>query len=498
MAKYQGDPVAFVREVIGEEPMPHQCEIMMAVAEGREVKVAVRSGQKTGKTKLVVWLALWFWASFPLARVFMTASTAPQVNRVLWAELRRTMLIAKRRGTDFGELPQNPERGLLAEDTRSIQGFTTRTIEAMAGLSGENMLFIGDEASSFEADMAQAIEGNTAGGARIIWISNPTRAEGPFYDCFFSRKAWWRIFHLSSEDLAKQNAERGIKVPGVATLSTIERWKEEYGEESPFYVVRARGDFVLDEQAKCISLHNILQAQARYEEAPEEGPLSIGVDPAGDKGEGDEWAFSIVRGFKLLGLYTFRGLTEDAAIAQALGFLKESRRGDETPQFVIDSEGPIGSAFYGRMRALGLHKEIHDPPNAFKVYGVKGSVPARRAPELYERVRDELWAGLAMWMKEGAITKDHKLEEELYAPGFEVSVLGKRKATHKDILREKLGRSPDRADSMCLAVWSPSPWVREEDPKLPNTEVNVGPGADTDNEGDGLDPYDGKGRMSPY
>jgi hypothetical protein len=443
---------------------------------------------------------MWFACCFPDSRVFMTASTAPQVNRVLWKELRQTLLTAqKHSGFVFGELPNNPERGLQVPGAGEILGFTTRTIEAMAGLSSKsgNQLFIGDEASAFERPMAEAIEGNTAGGGRIIWISNPTRAEGPFYDCFFHKKAWWETFHLSSEKLAKDLATAGKHVPGVASLATIDRWKEEYGEDSPFYLVRAKGDFVLDEAAKCISLHNILQAQARWEELPEIGPLSIGVDPAGDTGEGDEWAFSIVRGWKVLAVYTFRGLSEEAAIAQVLGFLKEYRKGDEIPTINIDAEGPIGSAFYGRMRALGLHKQIHDPPNSYECYGLKGSSPARRAPTLYERVRDELWAAMAEWIKLGGIPKDHKLEEELYAPGFSVTVLGKRKATHKDDLREKLGRSPDRADSLCLAVWSPSPWVRDEYAGQSVEEKNVGPTAGQE-EGLGLDPYEGGRAFDPY
>lgn len=501
MVRYQLDPVAFVKEQCGETPLAHQAEIMMAVARDPAAKVCVRSGQKQGKTKLVVWLAWWFWACFPKARVFMTASTAPQVNRVLWVELKHTARAARDNGCDFGEVPQNPERGVEAADGRTIQGFTTRTIEAMAGLSGGNMLFIGDEASSFEADMAQAIEGNTAGAARIIWISNPTRAEGPFYDAFHSKKRFWKTYHLNSEKLAEAVA-RGLapRIPGIATPEVIARWKEEYGEDSPFYLVRVRGEFVLNEQAKIISLHAIMQAQQRWTDSPESGPLSLGIDAAGDTGEGDEWSFALVRGFKLLALFTFRGLSEEAGIAHALDFVAQYRMKDEAVNVVIDAEGPIGSAFYGRMRALSLHKQIHDPPTAFECFGLKGSMPARREPQLYDRLRDEIWVGLAHWIKQGAIPPDSKLEEELYAPGWLVTVLGKRKATPKDLLREKLGRSPDRADSLGLAVWSPSAWVEERE-DLPTKERNAGPGAQTEDTDGGFDPYQGNvkgGGFSPW
>lgn len=501
MVRYQSDPVAFVREQIGEEPLDHQAEIMLAVAGSSTIKVAVRSGQKQGKTKLVIWLAWWFWSCFPNARVFMTADTAPQVNRVLWVELKSTARIAKKNGCDFGEIPQNPEKGIESLDGRTLQGFTTRTIEAMAGLSGANMLFIGDEASSFETNMAEAIEGNTAGAARIIWISNPTRAEGPFFDAFHTKKRFWKIYHLDSEVLAAKVAAGLVpRVPGIATPEVIAKWKEEYGEDSPFYLVRVKGNFLLNEQAKIISLHHILESQKRWEITPDnEGPLSMGVDAAGDSGEGDEWAFSIVRGLKQLGLYTFRGLSEEEGIAHAQNFLAEHRVGDETPRVVIDAEGPIGSAFYGRMRALSLHLQIHNPGLAFECVGLKGSMPARREPMLYERIRDELWVCCAQWIRGGgAIITDRNLEQELYAPGWGVDVKGKRKATHKDILREKLGRSPDRADSLTLATWAPSAWVPDH-ADLPREEKNVGPGADTDNDAnEGLDPYAGSRDFNPW
>ena len=61
-----------------------------------------------------------------------------------------------------------------------------------------------------------------------------------------------------------------------------------------------------------------MQAQERWTTAEESGPLSIGIDPAGDSGEGDEFAFAVVRGAKLLELLAFRGLTEDAAVHQTL------------------------------------------------------------------------------------------------------------------------------------------------------------------------------------
>jgi phage terminase large subunit len=487
---YQRDPVAFVREQLHEEPLPHQIQILESARDN--FKVAVRSGQKTGKTKLVIWLALWFYCSFPKARVFMIAAVAAQVKRVLWTELKNTLRHAKKQGFEMPELPaENPETGLLSDDGREIRGFTVRDIEAMAGLSG-NILFIVDEASALLGPIAEAIEGNLAGDGRMIWISNPTRTEGPFFEAFNSpeKSTYWKLFHLSSEKVAQYCDRHGLAIPGVATLRRIAGWEAEYKRDSPFFTVRILGEFLKNETGRCISLQDISDAQQRWANAEDdEGRLSIGIDPAGPGDEGDEFAFAIVRGAKLLALFTFHGLTEEAAWAHLKSFLATYRRKDEIPQVIIDSEGAIGSSIYYKFKGISETLRRSRPADGFECYGVKSSHNARREPLVYERIREELWANCAEWLKTGAIVSDHKLEVELHAPMWIGTLKAKLKATPKNELREKLGRSPDRADALCLAVWTPGglyegkrqPGVEEDD--------NAGIAADDGPAAGGIDPY---------
>lgn len=479
-AKWQRDPVGFCRTVLGVEHLHGKQERILESIRDNP-KTAVRSGQKTGKTKIAICAALWFYSSFADARVILTANTGPQVKRVLWRELRVTWQTS--REPIDGVLPVDPESGFRSDDGREILGFTTRAIESMAGISGKNLLFIVDEASALSQSMAEAIEGNMAGGARMLWISNPTRSEGPFFEAFHNKREFWKIFHLDSEDIARWLEEKRIEIPGLANLRTIERWVLEYGKDSPFYLVRVKGQFLRAETGKTMTLDQITEAQRRWTDAEGDGVLSIGVDPAGPGSGGDEWVFSLVRGQKQLGHFSFRGLTEDAGQTHLQGFLSSYRAGDETPRVIVDSDGPIGSAFYGRLRALAEHLETASPGEAFEIFGVKGSVPARRQPNLYERTREEVWANLCSWIRGGgAIISDHKLEAELYAPSWAGTVTGKLRLTPKEELRTAIGRSPDRADGLALAVWQPAPWLDGGDP---------GPPAETE-------PEPGRSPMDPY
>ncbi len=499
--KWQKDPVGFVSNELGEKPLRHQRKIMRRVASHVGIKVAVRSGQKSGKTKLDIWLALWFYCCFEEAQVTLMATTREQVERVLWRELVLTIGAARRRKDFDVEIPfANPATGMKSDDGRVIRGFTVREVEALGGLSGKNQLIICDEASSLSEKGAEAVIGNMAGGARLLWTGNPTRSEGPFFEAFHARKQYWSRFHLNTEKIGAYNTKHKIDVPGVATLETVRGWKEEYGEDSPFYIVRVRGDFLMHETGKVVDLYTITMAQERYAETPGGGVLSIGVDPAGPGDGGDEFAFCIRRGLRVLGIFCFRGLTEDAAIAHVRGFVAEHRAPGEIPRVIVDSTGPIGSALYGRLRGLATDLQRDKPAESFDVYGVNASHYARRQPLIYDRVREELWKGLADWLKAGgAFPPDHKLERELHAPSWSGMANGKLKVTEKTELRVILeGRSPDRADALCLAVWEPAPWLAEAVEEghaaaareRERAGASVSTGRDSESEG-ALDPHEG-------
>ncbi len=496
-AEYADDPVGFVRDKLGETPLPHQVEILEAARDN--FKVAVRSGQKTGKTKLVIWLSLWWYCTREAGRVFMLAAIKDQVQRVLWTELKATIKAGAKVGFELQELvPANPSTGVVS-DGREIRGFTVRDIEALAGLSGD-ILFIVDEASHMLAPIAEAIEGNLAGDGKMVWISNPTRTDGPFYDVFNNpdKGKYWKSFHLSSEDVADWCSANNLEIKGVATRKRIEEWEEEWGRDSPFFIVRVLGEFLRNETGRINSLGDLEVSQAAWPDAKDEGELSVGIDPAGPGDGGDEYAFCVVRGRKMLWLEARHGMTEDAAVEHVRSLLQLYRRGNEIPWVLADTEGPIGASLGARLTAIGAALRSKRPADSFEFMGVKASHNARRAPLQYERIREELWAAGAAWIREGgALLPDHKLATELHAAMWLGTVGGKLKVTPKSDLRDTLGRSPDRADAFLLAVWPPvAHAVEVAVPELAPDRQGVPDYPSTGRGRGGLDPY--SGGFNPY
>lgn len=507
LSRYRTDPVAYVHERLGYDTLPHQECFMYAVAgqwdritpemaalahltnPGKR-KIAVTSGQKTGKSFSLTALALWFFECFEKSKTLMTAAIGDQIRAVLWTELKRLLREAKSRPP---EKPyEDPASGLISTDeSREIRGFTGRTIEAVAGRSG-NILYEVDEASHLDQKKAEAIEGNTAGGgdldAPIVYTSQPTQDGGPFFDAFHSKAEFWTTMTFDSEEIAEYQASTGRQIPGMATRARIRLWREEYGEDSPFYQVRVRGRFLRNETGRIVPMHRIEEARARWREAadPDE-VLAIGFDPAGPGDAGDELGFAPVRGAKCLELYTRRGLDEERGLAEVYHLLEKHRRPGETPRVMLDAEGKIGAAYYGRLRAEAERRRTADPATAFEVYGVRTSSRFVRERDKFARVRDEVWWNLAQWMLTGAIPLDHKLEAELHAPMWHSMPDGKIRATGKDDLRDYLGRSPDRADALALAVDPPRAWRPPEDDE--RAPAPTRPERAHDERLGGVDPY---------
>jgi hypothetical protein len=464
--------VGYVVERLGvprERVMPHQVDFLESVRDN--VKSALRTGTKTGKTRALIWAALWFFECFSGARVVMAATKDEQVRGTLWKELRE--VLRQSREPIEGKWSENPKTGFRATDGREIVAIGARDIEGVAGISGGAQLFLVDEASHLPTSKAEAIEGNMAGAGmqRMAWTGNPVRAEGPFYEAFHSRAEFWASKHVSSEDVAAWHARQSFVLPGVVTPPTLTRWANEYGEDSPFYIVRVKGDFLLNDTGHVVSMERILEAQERWGSTPDDGPLSIGLDPAGAGGKGDESLYAVVRGRKLVALYPFRGLNDDAHLVHLRAIIATHRRRDEPVRVVVDSEGPIGGAIFAKLRAVGENLRQYKPGEAFDVLGVKASDKAFHPH--YDRRRDELWANLAAWLPRrgsdglwvedegGAIPPDAKLAQEIYAPTWYGLLNGKQKVTSGDDLRVSLGRSPDRASAVCLAVWRQEQWVSQ-------------------------------------
>jgi phage terminase large subunit len=487
-ARYRNDPVAFATDILGVELTERQREILQAVAKHK--RVAVKSGRRIGKSFLEAVIALWFYCSFPDARVIATAPTARQINDIWWREVSMLhassgICLSCRKAADpDGELEApcphsavidgDPRKlahtGLKSDDFREISGATAATPEAFQGIAGKNVMFLVDEASGVDDSIFVAIEGNRAGGAWLVLFGNPTRTKGEFHAAFHRKKHLYSTFTISSLESPNIVARQEL-IPGLATLEWLEEHRDEWGEDSALWKIHVLGDFAIAEDGKIFSVERILAAEARWKDPATvaEGRLWIGCDPAGETGSGDETAFAPRRGRKVFTVLRRRGLTAEGHLTELLGLVDTLKMPREVPVVVIDRTGSIGAQLHGVCLAY-IAQQRAQP---FHLVSVNASDRAIRQPGTYDRIRDELVSNLEAFFREGgAIPEDAKLSSELNSLSWEPQANGRLKVTSKRKLRGELGRSTDSLDAVSLACWEPlalrdehAPVVRRPEPE---------------------------------
>lgn len=502
--RYAADPVRFFREILGVDPWSRQQELLEAVRD--HPRVACRSGHRVSKSNSASGLALWWYSSFDDARAVLTSRTSRQVDEILWRELR--MLRARSgRCVDCKLRDPNGERpcphsaiidgecgdlartGLHSEDFREVVGFTAREADAITGIAGRKLIFIVDESASVPQEIFDGIEGNRAGGAKLLLLGNPTKNTGELFEAHEGKKRdFYHCLTISSEESPNVAAREEI-YPGLATHEWVEEKKREWGEESALYVVRVKGRHARHEEGKIFSLHTIAEAEKRWHETDAEGRLFIGLDPAGASEGGDESAFSVRRGLRQIALLAMRGLSPEAHSAHLFSLTSQYGTRGETPVVVLDREGKVGSEVYGHFSALLASAAAKGERAPFTLVALRVSDAAPRQPLVYDRLRDELAANLESWFRDGgAIVEDAKLTRELNEMVWVPFRGGRVKLIEKPELKKILGRSPDRFDALALSCWVPNN-LRDE--------ADRGDAAEEDD--DGLDPYARSERqMDPY
>lgn len=433
--RWRDDPVAFSVEALGVKPWDRQADILRALTRHR--RIAVRSGHKVGKSTSAAIISLWWVLTRPRARVVLTSSGDNQIATILWPELRR--LHQNARIPVGGDLAVDPRTGLRFPDGRIVFGFSTDKPERAAGQSSDNILYLVDEASGIPEPIIEAMEGNLAGGGSIVLLGNPTQTSGTFYDAFNEKAEFWHGIHISSEDTPNVSAG-SIVVPGLATREWVDEKKALWGEDSPLYSVRVRGEFPSQGSNVVIPLSYIEAAKARTCEG--EGRLHLGVDVARF---GDDSSVVVPRrGWQAAPCRAVHGLDGVQLAAYVLQIARELRRPGEKPLVKVDVIG-VGASAFDQLRQS----------SEVEVVGVDVSTSAHDTT--YALLRDQLWFMARDWLRDGGcIPDDPKLHGELVAPTYFFNSSGRIKVEPKDAMKKRLKRSPDRADALALAVYEGS------------------------------------------
>lgn len=268
---YYDDPIGFAEDVLSFYPDDKQKEIMLSVRDNK--RTSVRSGQGVGKTATVACIIIWYMLFRDMAKIIATAPTRQQLSIVLWPELAKWLS-----GT-YADSFLTLTKTMLYMVGFELEWFTTAKTatkkENIAGIHADNMLIVVDEASGVSDEILEALLGTITGvDNRILFISNPTRNSGIFYDSHHKDRGDFHCIHIDA-DLSERTDKKNI-----------EMLKRKYGADSNAVKVRVKGEFPDQEDDVFIQLHVVMRGvNTDYDDSETIQTIDIACDVAREGGD---------------------------------------------------------------------------------------------------------------------------------------------------------------------------------------------------------------------
>lgn len=292
--------------------------------------------------------------------------------------------------------------------------------EAFAGMHEENVLVIFDEASGIADKIWEVVEGAmTTDGAMWFSFGNPTQNIGRFRECFRKFKHRWKQFKVDS------------RTAKMANQAQIEQWKEDYGEDSDFFLVRVKGEFPSRSSMQFIPSHLVEAAVERKADDQKDFPYIMGVDVA--RSEGDNSVILVRQGRRVVYLQKYKGHN---------GIQLTHRIADAATNFngcsiFIDEIG-VGASVIDHCKLLNI-----------RFIGVNSGGAAENPMLLNHRA--QMWYNMREWLANGAdIPNDSDLIQDLIGLQYDFqSATDKLVLESKKDIRSRQG-SPDCADALAL------------------------------------------------
>lgn len=509
-AEYRFDPVRYVIDKLGWHPWagdsehPGQVEVLeayrLALQQQHERQqyeqgenpldeltvwqpgttirnyLRIEAGHSIGKTKLASGIVSHFFDTCDPAIAYTFAPTYPQINNLLWKEIR----VDRRRGNLPGRVLDTPEIKYRADHFATgvaVSNAQGRGTERVQGQHGKYLLFVLDEAEGVADFVFDAVQSMASGGIVIVLLlANPRTRTSKFYK--MRDRANVVNFRVSCLYHPNVLADREI-VPGAVRRDYVMTMLEEHAEivethsedDHTFELPWQPGVVYRPDTEMLFRVLGIPPANSaddtfvpagRYEAAKKRTPAPLA--------EEKRWArlgVDVARYGNDLGTLYVR---HDARVWRAAQFaqadttvyylrIKEVLRklkaqGVSDVQVRVDGGGGFGG---GVVDQLKRDAELHEWFVVFVVLEVHfNGTPYQ--PKAYDNLATEMYAEAAETLKGIALVRPpDALEVDLTERKYKWvnrSGVAVKRLEEKDAFRkpERAGRSPDDGDGFVLAV----------------------------------------------
>lgn len=305
--------------------------------------------------------------------------------------------------------------------------------QTLAGLHADNILFLADESGGYPDSVMVAADAalSSCEDGHIVQAGNPTSLEGPLYRACTIERRLWHVVEINSDP---DNPDRSPRV----SIEWARQQIEKYGRDNPYVLVNVFGRFPPSSLNSLIGVNEVQDAMKRDHKGDEfkDAARILGVDVAlfGDDS-------SVI--FPRQGIQSFNPLIY-RNIDGTTGANLTARKWKEwtADACFVDNTGGFGSSWCDNLRRLG-----------YQPIGVHFAEKAKDGK--YFNKRAEMMFECVQWIKDGGALPNHP---ELLAALTQTTYTFKSDKLiiePKDVIKEKLGYSPDVLDGLMLTFASP-------------------------------------------
>jgi hypothetical protein len=469
-AQYEGDPIRFITEGVGESLWSKQKEICQSVIDNQ--RTAVAACHAPGKSHLAARLVAW-WVASNAPGTGMAITIAPthrQVRNIIWPHIRRV--------ANLIHLP-----GEVLTQTWKVNsdivayGFSPSPYDesSVQGIHAPNLLIVVDEAGGIGETVGQSLEAlMTGGNTRLLLLGNPpTDNEDSWFErCYES--ALYNTITIGAYDTPNFTGEEvGVCTtcpPQVGTHLISKhlvdhQWVEdviqEFGEDSPFVEARVWARFPRATANKVIPF-GWCEKAVNNDDPIEGSIIRLGVDIAADGG--DEFAIAKSDGYRVSLIHRSSGKSNENAVDVANVALSHIREAE-----AVHEERGIKDKVKVKLDTIGvgwgvvsiLQKWAEEGKHKSLIVPVNVSERAKD-PEKFRNVRAELWwNGRALLQPDATgrqnvrLDVDRKVLSQLAGPTFKADSAGRIQIESKMEMKRRGVTSPDRAEAVLLALYEP-------------------------------------------
>ena len=431
-------PDIMVRELFGVEPDGWQEDALRAFP--TTPRIAMKAAKGPGKTACLSWMAWNFLLTRVNPNIAAVSINADNLRDGLWKEMavwrnKSQLLKAKFEWqTERIFAREAPATWWMSARAWSKAADPTQLGNTLAGLHTDHIMFLIDESGSIPTAITATAEAglSSAKEAHIVQAGNTNMLEGALYDACVLRRRLWHVIEITGDP---DNPKRSKRI----SIEWARQMIETYGRDSPFVKVMVLGEWPAASINALLSADEVRAAMTdrRYQQHDiDHAARVLGIDVARF---GDDASIIFPRqGLVAFAPKVMRNVTSTAGAGQVA-----RTWGDwDADAAFIDNTGGYGAGWIDQLQALNRQP-----------IGV-GFAESALDGRYYNR-RAEMCFLAAEWVKKGGcLPDDPDLVAEMSQTTY--TFKGDRLLIEpKEIIKAKLGRSPDKFDGLMLTFAEP-------------------------------------------